>query len=137
MMAKSRILIVEDEQDVAGLIKHAVERNGDAEARLSVRRLNDRARTRYTPETVPSRDDHRVLLLFFTSETVRRSDETVQTPGDCSVCGRVRDASNAFVGGATVTIRNERTSDARTTETDPQGKFFVGSLKPSTYTVKV
>jgi len=39
MMAKSRILIVEDEQDVAGLIKHAVERNGDAEARLSVRRL--------------------------------------------------------------------------------------------------
>src|SRR5207244_1257427 len=51
--------------------------------------------------------------------------------------GSVRDASNAFVGGATVTIRNERTSDARTTETDPQGKFFVGSLKPSTYTVKV
>jgi len=51
--------------------------------------------------------------------------------------GSVRDASNAFVGGATVTIRNDRTSDARTTETDPQGKFFVGSLKPSTYTVKV
>src|SRR5881409_1766808 len=34
MMAKSRILIVEDEQDVAGLIKHAVERNGDAEAEI-------------------------------------------------------------------------------------------------------
>ena len=33
-MAKSRILIVEDEQDVAGLIKHAVERNGDAEAEI-------------------------------------------------------------------------------------------------------
>jgi len=31
-MAKRRILIVEDEQDVAGLIKHAVERSGDAEA---------------------------------------------------------------------------------------------------------
>src|SRR5438309_12042225 len=35
MMAKSRILIVEDEQDVAGLIKHAVERNGDAEAEIA------------------------------------------------------------------------------------------------------
>jgi DNA-binding response OmpR family regulator len=33
-MAKSRILIVEDEQDVASLIKHAVERNGDAEAEI-------------------------------------------------------------------------------------------------------
>jgi two-component system, OmpR family, alkaline phosphatase synthesis response regulator PhoP len=33
-MAKPRILIVEDEQDVAGLIKHAIERNGDAEAEI-------------------------------------------------------------------------------------------------------
>ena len=33
-MAKRRILIVEDEQDVAGLIKHAVERTGDAEAEV-------------------------------------------------------------------------------------------------------
>src|SRR5207244_10329992 len=40
--------------------------------------------------------------------------------------GSVRDASNAFVGGATVTIRNERTSDARTTETDPQVKILRG-----------
>ncbi|HZT78386.1 MAG TPA: response regulator transcription factor [Vicinamibacterales bacterium] len=35
-MAKRRILIVEDEQDVAGLIKHAVERTGDAEAEVVV-----------------------------------------------------------------------------------------------------
>jgi DNA-binding response OmpR family regulator len=33
-MAKRRILIVEDEQDVAGLLKHAVERGGDAEAEI-------------------------------------------------------------------------------------------------------
>jgi hypothetical protein len=51
--------------------------------------------------------------------------------------GTVRDQSNAFVGGASISIKNERTSDARTAETDAQGKFFVGSLKPSTYTVKV
>jgi two-component system, OmpR family, alkaline phosphatase synthesis response regulator PhoP len=35
-MAKRRILIVEDEHDVAGLIKHAVERSGDAEAEVVV-----------------------------------------------------------------------------------------------------
>jgi two-component system alkaline phosphatase synthesis response regulator PhoP len=33
-MAKRRILIVEDEQDVAGLIKHTVERSGEAEAEV-------------------------------------------------------------------------------------------------------
>jgi DNA-binding response OmpR family regulator len=33
-MAKRRILIVEDEQDVAGLIKHTVERSGDADAEV-------------------------------------------------------------------------------------------------------
>src|SRR4051794_15739227 len=31
-MPKRRVLIVEDEQDVASLIKHAVERSGDTEA---------------------------------------------------------------------------------------------------------
>jgi two-component system alkaline phosphatase synthesis response regulator PhoP len=33
-MAKPRVLIVEDEQDIAGLIKHALERSGDADAEI-------------------------------------------------------------------------------------------------------
>jgi DNA-binding response OmpR family regulator len=33
-MSKRRVLIVEDEEDVAGLIKHAVERSGDMEAEV-------------------------------------------------------------------------------------------------------
>jgi len=33
-MDKRRVLIVEDEQDVAGLIKHAIERSGDAETEI-------------------------------------------------------------------------------------------------------
>jgi len=33
-MAKHRVLIVEDEQDIAGLIKHTLERSGDAEAEI-------------------------------------------------------------------------------------------------------
>ena len=34
MIAKPRVLIVEDEQDIAGLIKHALERAGDADAEI-------------------------------------------------------------------------------------------------------
>jgi CheY-like chemotaxis protein len=33
-MHKHRVLIVEDEQDIAGLIKHTLERNGGAEAEV-------------------------------------------------------------------------------------------------------
>ena len=33
-MPRRRVLIVEDEQDIAGLIKHTLERNGDAEAEI-------------------------------------------------------------------------------------------------------
>jgi two-component system alkaline phosphatase synthesis response regulator PhoP len=33
-MAKNRVLIVEDEHDIAGLIKHTLERGGDAEAQI-------------------------------------------------------------------------------------------------------
>src|SRR5215203_6167843 len=33
-MQKHRVLIVEDEQDIAGLIKHTLERSGDAEAEV-------------------------------------------------------------------------------------------------------
>jgi two-component system alkaline phosphatase synthesis response regulator PhoP len=33
-MAKNRVLIVEDEHDIAGLIKHTLERSGDAEAQI-------------------------------------------------------------------------------------------------------
>jgi DNA-binding response OmpR family regulator len=33
-MAKNRVLIVEDETDIAGLIKHALERSGEAEAEI-------------------------------------------------------------------------------------------------------
>ena len=33
-MSKHRVLIVEDEQDIAGLIKHMLERGGEAEAQI-------------------------------------------------------------------------------------------------------
>ena len=50
--------------------------------------------------------------------------------------GTVRDSSGAFVTGATVKVKNERTSQEREVLTNQQGGFVVGSLKPSTYTIR-
>ncbi len=50
--------------------------------------------------------------------------------------GTVRDQSNAFVGGAKVKVTNEKTGEERVVLTNPQGYFLVGSLKPSTYTIR-
>jgi carboxypeptidase family protein len=53
------------------------------------------------------------------------------------VAGIVRDASNAFVAGARVTARNERTGDERAAVSGDQGRFLISGLKPSTYTIKM
>ena len=50
--------------------------------------------------------------------------------------GTVRDQSNAFVGGAKVRVTNEKTGEERVVLSNPQGFFLVGSLKPSTYTIR-
>src|SRR5215467_5424797 len=50
--------------------------------------------------------------------------------------GTVRDSQNAFVAGATVKVKNERTGEERSVLTNEQGYFLVGSLKPSTYTIR-
>jgi hypothetical protein len=50
--------------------------------------------------------------------------------------GTVRDSQNAFVAGATVKVKNERTGEEREALTNQQGYFLIGSLKPSTYTIR-
>lgn len=52
------------------------------------------------------------------------------------VSGTVRDQTNAFVSGAKVTVRNDKTGEERTTTTNDQGYFLIGFLKPSTYAIK-
>ena len=53
------------------------------------------------------------------------------------IAGIVRDQSGAFVAGAKVTVKNEKTGEDRTVTTNGQGYFVVSSLKPSTYTITV
>ena len=53
------------------------------------------------------------------------------------ISGTVRDQSNAFVAGASVTVKNEKTGEVRSAVSNDQGCFLVGPLKPSSYTIKV
>jgi hypothetical protein len=53
------------------------------------------------------------------------------------IAGTARDQTSAFVPAATIAVKNERTGEQRTAVTSDQGYFLIGSLKPSTYTIKV
>ena len=57
--------------------------------------------------------------------------------GDGRFSGTVLDQSGAFVQGATVVIRNERTGEERTVTSGAEGRYVVAGLRPSTYTIKV
>ncbi|PYR32976.1 MAG: hypothetical protein DMF90_22415 [Acidobacteria bacterium] len=50
--------------------------------------------------------------------------------------GTVRDSSGALVGGATVTVKNERTSEERSQVTTNTGTYLISNLKPSIYTIR-
>ncbi len=53
------------------------------------------------------------------------------------IAGTVRDQSNAFAAATPVTVKNERTGEARAAVTNEKGYFLVTGLKPSTYTIRV
>ena len=54
---------------------------------------------------------------------------------DGRISGTVRDTSGAFVAGATVKVRNEKTGEVRAVLSNDQGFFAASPLKPSTYTI--
>jgi len=53
-----------------------------------------------------------------------------------AIVGEVRDATDAVVPSATVTITNHETGLRRTAQTDNAGRFNFPQLKPGTYSVK-
>src|SRR5580693_1691408 len=54
-----------------------------------------------------------------------------------AIVGEVRDATNAVVPGAIVTVTNHETGLKRSAQTDDAGRFNFPQLKPGTYVVKV
>ena len=57
--------------------------------------------------------------------------------GDARFAGTVLDQTGAFVPGAAVTVKNEKTGETRTVTSTQQGRYVVPNLKPSTYTITV
>ena len=53
-----------------------------------------------------------------------------------AIVGEVRDATNALLPGATITINNLETGLKRTAKTDGAGRFDFPQLKPGTYSVR-
>jgi hypothetical protein len=60
----------------------------------------------------------------------------LQAQTTATISGTITDPTGAVVPGATVTITNEFTGDARKVETNKEGFFSVPNLLPSTYTVE-
>ena len=56
---------------------------------------------------------------------------------DARIGGSVKDQTGAVVPNATVTVKNTRTGEVRTTTSNGEGAFLVPALKPSTYQVIV
>ena len=46
------------------------------------------------------------------------------------------DPSGAFVPGATVVVKNERTGEERKVVTNAEGRYIVAGLRPSVYTIR-
>jgi hypothetical protein len=53
------------------------------------------------------------------------------------IVGTISDASGAVIPGATVTLKSDRTGQARKVTTDEHGAYIVAQLHPATYTVSV
>ena len=76
-----------------------------------------------------------VAVAMVAFGVVTASSAFAQTDGRFT--GTVLDSSGAFVPGATVTIRNEKTGEERVVVANAQGRYVVSNLKPSSYTIRV
>src|SRR6266850_4618119 len=56
--------------------------------------------------------------------------------GDARFSGTVLDSTGAFVPGATVTVKNQKTGEERVVTSGTQGRYVVPNLKPSVYTIR-
>src|SRR6185503_12762917 len=55
--------------------------------------------------------------------------------GDARFSGTVLDQTGAFVPGAMVTVKNQKTGEVRTVTATAEGRYVVPNLKPSVYTI--
>src|SRR5262245_24733077 len=79
----------------------------------------------------------RLLNILFALALFGLPGVTLAQIDQARITGVVRDQNNAIVPGATITVKNERTGEVRTTTANQEGSFTVTNLKPSLYTIQV
>jgi hypothetical protein len=77
------------------------------------------------------------LVIAFAVMTTIDAPRLLAQVDQGRIAGTVRDQSNAFAAATPVTVKNERTGEARAAVTNEKGYFLVSGLKPSTYTIRV
>ncbi|MGA3092049.1 MAG: carboxypeptidase regulatory-like domain-containing protein [Terriglobales bacterium] len=76
-------------------------------------------------------------LLMLSVACLLPAEALAQGETTSAIVGEVKDASNAVVPGATVTITNHEIGLKRKARTDDAGRFNFPQLKPGTYSVRV
>ena len=78
-----------------------------------------------------------VAFLILTVVCLIPVNALAQGETTSAIIGQVRDATNAVVSGATVTVINSETGLKRSAKTDDAGRFNFPQLKPGVYSVRV
>ena len=76
------------------------------------------------------------LLVCIAGSTIHPASALSQAPVG-AVSGRVTDASDAVIAGATLTIRHTQTGATRTAETQPDGRYGFENLQPGNYVIEI
>ena len=76
------------------------------------------------------------ILASVTISLMFGSPNTALAQGDARFSGTVLDQTGAFVPGAMVTVKNQKTGEERTATSTAQGRYVVSNLKPSIYTIR-
>src|SRR5271170_6450831 len=79
---------------------------------------------------------HRLVLILAVVASLPPPQAVAQGETTSAIVGQVRDATDAVVPGATVTITNHETGLKRTALSDDAGRFNFPQLKPGTYSVR-
>jgi hypothetical protein len=86
---------------------------------------------------MPTRSFAKVFIAAGLAAMLLTLPGTSYAQGDARFSGTVLDQTGAFVPGAMVTVKNQKTGEVRTVATTAEGRYVVPNLKPSVYTISV